>query len=193
MPSQSKLEANRRNAQLSTGPKTPEGKAASARNSLKHGLLASETVLPDEDTEAFLDLLAALEAEHQPASPLEEFLVQQLANAQWRLRRLTRVETGLLASRLDDTRDRVASYEENDEDDDDASEPNPDDQDPQQAHDETTRLLGLSFHYDSSAAESFSKLSRYENTIRRAFYKALYALQFAQARRAGQPPPRMPI
>ncbi len=191
MSSQSKLDANRNNARRSTGPKTPEGKAASARNSLKHGLLASDTVLPDEDSQAFLDLLAALEAEHQPASPLEEFLVQQLANAQWRLRRLTRVETGLLASRLDETRDRVARYEENDEDD--ASEPNPDDQDPQQAHDETTRLLGVAFHYDSSAAESFSKLSRYENTIRRAFYKALYALLFAQTRRAGQPPPRMPI
>jgi hypothetical protein len=197
MASRRQLQANRRNARLSSGPKTPEGKATAARNSLKHGLLARNAVLPDEDTQAFLEALAALEAENQPSGPLEHLLLQLLAAAQWRLARLLRIETGLLATRLQDTRER--EYDD-DDDDDDQDDPAPDhDQTPEQEeaqaardYDEITRLLGLSFHRDTVGAESLSKLSRYENGIRRAFYKALYALQSAQARRTGQAPPRLP-
>lgn len=63
------------------------------------------------------------------------------------------------------------------------------DGDQEQDYDETTRLLGLSFFRDSAGADTFSKLARYETMIRRAYYKALYALVSAQARRLGQPPP----
>jgi len=44
--------ANRRNAQRSTGPKTQEGKALVSRNTVKHGFLSRETLLPDEDGSA---------------------------------------------------------------------------------------------------------------------------------------------
>jgi len=200
--SQANLAANRKNAALSTGPSSPEGKAIASRNSLKHGLLASDAVLPEEDTQAFLELLANLQAEHQPVGPLEELLLHHLATAQWRLARLIRIETGLLACRLDDTRadqeDHDDDYQDDDDQDHDEPAPNHDQppEDPERAkrraYDQTTRLLGLSFGNDTSGPESLSKLSRYENTLRRAFYKALWTLRFAQARRMGQPPPRMP-
>jgi hypothetical protein len=53
MTSPRKAEANRRNAQKSTGPKTPEGKDAVRLNALKHGLLCREVLLPGEDKGAF--------------------------------------------------------------------------------------------------------------------------------------------
>ena len=49
MASTKRNEANRRNAQKSTGPKTAEGKAITSQNAIRHGLLATEILLPDED------------------------------------------------------------------------------------------------------------------------------------------------
>jgi hypothetical protein len=52
MTNERRVQANRRNALLSTGSKTPEGKAVSAQNARKHGLLSCEVLLPGEDEEA---------------------------------------------------------------------------------------------------------------------------------------------
>jgi hypothetical protein len=54
MTSDRQTEANRRNALLSTGPKTPEGKAIAALNALKHGLLSRDALLPGEDEDALI-------------------------------------------------------------------------------------------------------------------------------------------
>ena len=64
--SQARIDANRRNAARSTGPKSPETKAISARNSLKHGLTGEGIVLPDEDVEAVNGRFEALQAELAP-------------------------------------------------------------------------------------------------------------------------------
>lgn len=52
MTSDNKAEANRRNALKSTGPSTPEGKAAVHLNALRHGLRSEQILLPGEDKEA---------------------------------------------------------------------------------------------------------------------------------------------
>src|SRR5258707_5906397 len=101
------IEANRLNAQHSTGPKTPQGRAAVRLNGLKHGLRAETIVVPGEDPAEFEALLEAYRAERQPASPTDEFLVRQLAMADWRLLRLHRVEAAFHNFRhkeLSDTR-----------------------------------------------------------------------------------------
>ena len=85
------IKANRKNAKKSTGPRSEEGKAVVAKNALKHGLLARDTVLPGEDPAEFDSQLSALEADIQPANSLEFELVRQIADAQWRMRRLTRL------------------------------------------------------------------------------------------------------
>ena len=53
MTTDARTEANRKNAQRSTGPKTPEGKARSSKNALKHGLTSEELILPGENPEAY--------------------------------------------------------------------------------------------------------------------------------------------
>jgi hypothetical protein len=97
--------ANRQNAQQSTGPKTPAGKAHSSRNALKHGLLAKEVVYngPDlSETQADFDaLLADLMSELQPRTLIEETLVERIATGYWRLRRAQRFEVGAIRDALE--------------------------------------------------------------------------------------------
>jgi hypothetical protein len=112
MTSDKQIDANRKNALKSTGPKTPEGKDAVRLNALKHGLLSKETLLPGEGEEALRELGQNLRAELQPAGELENLLVDRIISAYWRLRRLGRVEAGIFAwelygKRLAPTKKRV--------------------------------------------------------------------------------------
>ncbi len=98
--SQAQIEASRANGAKGRGPTTDEGKAASCRNALKHGLRAAAPVLaPDEDEDAFDGLLADLVEEHAPQDTVEAALVRQLALAIWRLERVERLEIEALGAR----------------------------------------------------------------------------------------------
>src|SRR5918995_201626 len=100
MTSEKQIQANRRNAHKSTGPKTPEGKAAVRLNATTHGLRSQEVFLPGEDEEALKELDENLRAELQPVGELENLLVDGITAAHWRLRRLRRVEAGVFAWEL---------------------------------------------------------------------------------------------
>ena len=89
------IEANRHNAQLSTGPQTGAGKAISSRNSTSHGLSAAHLILPGEDAAAFNQTLANLTSEHAPQGETEFFLVRQLAQNQWKLDRFEAIEASI--------------------------------------------------------------------------------------------------
>jgi len=101
--SAARIAANKANAQKSTGPRTPEGKARVSENALKHGLrserntldLASDVALPIE-REEFLATLAAFTQDLQPLGPLETRLVERLAQIDLRLNRAVRMETAHL-------------------------------------------------------------------------------------------------
>ena len=93
MSSEKQIEANRRNALKSTGPKTDEGKAHSRMNALRHGLTAEQAVLPHENDDDYEKLRAGMLESYAPADTAEQALVEELANAYWRLLRLHRVET----------------------------------------------------------------------------------------------------
>ncbi|HEX8341455.1 MAG TPA: hypothetical protein VF624_11150 [Tepidisphaeraceae bacterium] len=94
--SQARLDANRRNAQKSTGPRTPAGKARSALNAVTHGLRATRTVTFDEPAEAFEAVVRQLRDEWRPGSVLEVALIEQIAELLWRRRRVAAVEAELL-------------------------------------------------------------------------------------------------
>jgi hypothetical protein len=108
--SNKKLEANRRNAQQSTGPKTEAGKNASRRNALTHGLLAKEVVISrgdyKEDEEDFAVLLSGLREDFKPVGAIEELEVQEIAVCYWRKMRAIRYEHGGIRLRTGDLRRR---------------------------------------------------------------------------------------
>jgi hypothetical protein len=212
MTSERKAEANRRNALKSTGPRTPEGKAAVRLNAIRHGLLSREALLSGEDPEALRELGEHLRAELQPVGELENLLVDRAIAAFWRLGRLGRVEAGIFAwerfEELSERAEREAhEYEKWDYVRDMF------DHDPQivitdekrhgealararqmrSEQEDETATLGRTCARDADRANAFSKLSRYEAAIERQLYKALHELERRQAARHGTsvPPPQV--
>src|ERR1700761_4296828 len=86
------IEANKRNAQSSTGPKTPEGKAKSSLNRLSHGFASNARLMPGEDPEEFKSLLLDLVNEFQPATATEQILVEELGTTRWLSLRALRLQ-----------------------------------------------------------------------------------------------------
>ena len=89
------IDANRRNAQLSTGPITEEGKNKSRQNALRHGLTAETVIDALEDAEDYAAFELAVTADYDAQSAVERELVLRLASLLWRLRRATSIESGL--------------------------------------------------------------------------------------------------
>ncbi len=98
MTSQSQIEANRANAQLSTGPKTPEGKAASSRNARAHGLTSKDLVILPREQDEFLDFQIELTGQIKPIGALERTAFDNLMHAAWNMRRIRRLEAQLAES-----------------------------------------------------------------------------------------------
>jgi len=94
--SQAKIEANRRNALKSTGPRTERGKANVRFNALKHGFFAKQVIqsskLIGEDWKELRDLWRRLIEQYQPIGASEELLVEEIAVGFWRKRRAVRCE-----------------------------------------------------------------------------------------------------
>jgi hypothetical protein len=95
MTSYRQIEANRRNALKSTGPKTEAGRDVSRRNAVRHGLTAETVISALEDAEDYRAFEAAITADYDAQSAVERELVLRLASVLWRLRRATTMETGL--------------------------------------------------------------------------------------------------
>lgn len=95
------IEANRRNAQKSTGPSTTRGKQRSRSNAFRHGLTAETVIGALESAEDYSAFEAALAAEYQVRSTIAHELVVRLASVLWRLRRATAIETGLFEMQAD--------------------------------------------------------------------------------------------
>ena len=83
------IEANRCNAQLSTGPVTEEGKKKSRQNAVRHGLTAETVIDALEDAQDYAAFEMAITADYDAQSAVERELVLRLASLLWRLRRAT--------------------------------------------------------------------------------------------------------
>ncbi len=87
MATKAQIDANRQNAQKSTGPRTDQGKAASSQNALKHGLCTSEAVIHGENRGDFDLHREAFLAEWRPVGVTESMLAERIVSLSWRLRR----------------------------------------------------------------------------------------------------------
>jgi hypothetical protein len=156
--------ASRANGQKSKGPITPEGKAKSRFNALKHGIHAQSQIMFSESAEDLAELAAEYHELHSPANPEERFLVDTLVNNEWRLRRLRVVEADLWQSAVD-------AYLEN--------------------HTETeSATTGQAF---VACGPAFERLQRIVNSCQRHYrnaIKELQALQVAPAEPATTPQPK---
>jgi hypothetical protein len=178
-----RLTARRANAQKCTGPRTPEGKATTRLNALKHGFFASDVVNPVLDgparSEEFNSILDALLDDVQPESARERLLVDEVAACCWRIRRLLRYECR--ESWVDEDNFRRRARTET-----------PSEAmaalmgyDQQTARKRTFRKLH-SAGLDSLILPSeidIDKIVRYERLIKRNLYRALYTLEQMRAAR----------
>src|SRR4051812_19985538 len=95
--SPAQLAANRANSLQSTGPRTPEGKARSRGNALKHGLTGDGIALPTEDAAEVQERFTALQAEFHPAGSFGRLMVHRIAFLSVRLERCAGQETAALS------------------------------------------------------------------------------------------------
>ncbi len=106
MTSHIQVEANRRNAQKSTGPRTPEGKAVVRYNALKHGFRARTVLAPGENFEEYDEFRQGFYDQWKPANPTETAFVEQVATAFWRLDRVRRIEAEMMEDDIERCRER---------------------------------------------------------------------------------------
>jgi hypothetical protein len=97
MPTLAQLRANRANAQLSSGPKTPEGKAKISHNALKTGLTGRTILLPSDDVAAYQSHVERVFQQFSPETDEEKRLSQSIADTLWRLERIPSLEAGIYA------------------------------------------------------------------------------------------------
>jgi hypothetical protein len=145
--------ASRANSQKSTGPRTAEGKAVSRFNALKHAIFAVHQIMFDERPEDLAELADEYHELYTPADAKERFLVDNLVNNEWRLRRMRRVEAELWNTAYNtfivkniDTTDTCTS--------------------------------GDAFATDSS---TFERLQRIVNSCERVYHRTLKELEVARA------------
>src|SRR6516165_12784056 len=105
------IEANRRNALSSTGPKTEDGKRRSRQNAVRHGLTSETVIAALEDIRDYQAFEAAIIADYDARTAVERELVLRLASLLWRIRRATAIETDLLQIRAEIFHERRCTIE----------------------------------------------------------------------------------
>jgi hypothetical protein len=96
MSTAAQIEANRLNAQASTGPTSAEGKAKSSFNALSHGFYSKHLLLPDEDPAELELLRSSLIESYNPEDGAELLLVERIVSSQWKLQRLNKLEAATI-------------------------------------------------------------------------------------------------
>ena len=168
--SSKKLEANRRNALKSTGPKTKEGKHFASQNALKHGLNAKQLVIGEnlKEFEEYRDqMIAAL----KPKGILEEQIVFKIIDVGFRLRRIGIIEAGIynqeiLHHEADKYKNKMAEKIELNEEG-----------EPIQTSNLSINLKGLAFARDCKYGSSILKLNTIEDKLMSKYYKQIEILK----------------
>jgi hypothetical protein len=169
MTTEAQTEANRANAQKSTGPRTPEGKAKVAQNALKHGLLAKDAVVVGEDFDEFDLFRDQFRAELAPVTMAESLLVERIVGLFWRLQRAERFHTEAF--------DMLYLHC--------AADPQVKRRWPTSPPDQTDPIFGETVVKDFSETRSLERLLVYERRIENSLYRTMAELRQVQGQRQG--------
>jgi hypothetical protein len=176
-----KIEANRRNALKSTGPKTPDGKKRVSRNATRHGFFSKWLLIQgrdgNESKQEYDDFCAGVQEHYSPIGWLEELWAEKIGVWSWRLRRLIRFESGQISLAL-----ARHSYDLRQSKADELAEP-------ESAPLSDPEIDAMTDHLFLPEKEELDKLLRYEAMINRQLNHAIGELERVQARRKGEPPP----
>jgi hypothetical protein len=102
MATAAQITANQHNAQRSTGPNTTAGKARSSQNNLSHGFRSQSALLPGDDPAEYEALVEELTDHFCAADLTDHRLVREMADAEWRLRRVRRYQQTLLTRKIEE-------------------------------------------------------------------------------------------
>jgi hypothetical protein len=166
--SQKQIDANRKNAQKSTGPKTEEGKIRSSMNGFKSHITGLTTIMADEDSAAREEFVAAYTAEWAPQGAIERQLARTLALDNWRLNRIKTVEENIFAYDLVMPK-KIFTHERI----------------------EAENALGHAWTYIHRSRE-FDRISLYESRLNRIIAKNTELLQKRQAARKAEEKSKAP-
>ena len=172
MSTQPQIHANRLNAQKSTGPKTPQGKAVVAQNALKHGLSARHDVIITESQEDFDLHRDSLLEELAPQGPMESILADRIVSLSWRLKRADRIQNQTFDAMDEQNKSNPLANLTKSFRLKALNRPNPQTADPQ--HDLTLGRIALK---DFANARVLDRLLMYERRIENSLHKTLLELQ----------------
>lgn len=158
------LQANIENARKG-GVKTPEGKAISRLNAMKHGILSKEVLLEGENEQGLIELGKRIRNDLKPQGEIEVLLVERIISNYWRLRRSLSVEKALMEWEQNFELESVHFYTSKEE---------------QVERKAIKKMI---------ANEDIARVSRYETMLERSIYKALHELQRLQAAKLGEKTP----
>ncbi|HWQ91190.1 MAG TPA: hypothetical protein VN673_05940, partial [Clostridia bacterium] len=157
-----RADASRENGRKSRGPVTPEGKARSSQNALKHGLSSQQIVIGTEDEEEWLEFEDECRQALKPVGAIELGYADEFAASRWRLRRCLGIETSIFDDELASQESYVRNHSQLD----------------------PVVKTGRAFR---SAQDSLNSLGRYETRIRRSGERALANLLKLQSMRQKEP------
>jgi hypothetical protein len=195
------LDANRENASKSTGPTTPEGKAVSSRNAVKHGVLGATPVLPGiESSEEWEYHRAGVIESLDPVGYFQNVLAERVALISWRLGRVVRYEVEVTTATAASAKLAMENQESNAP----ASsiDPFPSVRDAAAANEGQQRLAERQQQWEMKIdrlihgrmllePDVLDKVARYEGALERSLFRTLHELQRIQAAQSGVavPPP----
>jgi hypothetical protein len=170
MATENQINANRKNALKSTGPRTAEGKDVSSQNSIKHGLRAKRNVIKTENQDEFVLFHEKMIADISPDGAMEEMLAERIVSLSWRLKRAEHFQNAVIDALIEhglhgassgfgwtsDNRERATK---------------------EAAAGDVDVMLGIVINHDFANSKTLDMLLSYERRIESSLYRTIAELK----------------
>jgi hypothetical protein len=170
MATENQINANRKNALKSTGPRTPEGKETTAQNAIKHGLRAKRNVIKTENQDEFVLFRENMIADISPDGAMEEMLAERIVSLSWRLKRAEHFQNAVIDALIEHGLHGASSgFGWTSENRERAQK--------EAAAGDVDVMLGIVINHDFANAKTLYMLLSYERRIESRLYRAIAELR----------------